>query len=465
MNGWTAIIMAAGQGARMHSSTPKVLHRMAGVSMIRHTAAAAQQLQHASTIIVVSPDNEAAIADEMGDTFAYAEQPKPLGTGHALAVALERVPFSTRNVLLLNGDMPLISGDDVVALATAHTERQAAVTVGFVQLVTERAADLGTLDRGARGKPIAIVEAVERSASTTASVDAAIGAYAFDAAWVRGMMDSLQKHESGELFVTDLVAMAVADGQRVEAVAIDSVRDAIGVNTRAQLAKAEHAMQERLRERAMNAGVTLIDPATVYLHATVELAPDVVVYPNTSISGASVIGGGAVIGPNAQLTDANVGAGAIVGSAVVKGATVGEGAQVGPFSLLREGTVLDPGAYVGSHTEIKASRIGQGSHVGHFSYVGDAIIGKNVNIGAGVVTCNFDGFEKHTTEIGDGAFIGSGGMLVAPIKIGAGALTGAGAVVNRDVDPGGRVAGVPARALGTRRTDAEAGHEGGRFLG
>jgi bifunctional UDP-N-acetylglucosamine pyrophosphorylase/glucosamine-1-phosphate N-acetyltransferase len=279
------------------------------------------------------------------------------------------------------------------------------------------------------------------------------------------MMGSLQEHDSGELFVTDLVAMAVADGQRVEAVAIDSVRDAIGVNTRAQQAKAEHAMQDRLRERAMDAGVTLIDPATVYLHATVELAPDVVVHPNTSISGASVIGAGAVIGPNAQITDATIGAGAIVGAAVVQGATVGEGAHVGPYSLLREGTVLDPGAYVGSHTEIKGSRIGTGSHVGHFSYVGDAIIGKNVNIGAGVVTCNFDGVDKHTTEIGDGAFIGSGGMLVAPVKIGAGALTGAGAVVNRDVEPGGRVAGVPARELGTRRTDAEADHEGGRSLG
>jgi bifunctional UDP-N-acetylglucosamine pyrophosphorylase/glucosamine-1-phosphate N-acetyltransferase len=465
MDGWTAIIMAAGKGARMHSSTPKVLHRVAGVPMIGHTTAAVQYLQPASTIVVVSPENEAAIADELGDTVAYAEQPKPLGTGHALAVALERVPLSSRNILLLNGDMPLISGNDIAALAADHVERHAAVTVGFVRLSPERAADLGTLERGARGKALAIVEAVERKPSKAASVDASVGVYAFDVAWVRGAIESLPEHAPGEQFVTDLVAMAVADGQRVETVAVDSVRESIGVNTRAQLAVAERAMQERLRERAMDAGVTLIDPATVYLHATVELAADVIIYPNTSISGASVIGVGAAIGPNAQLTDANVGAGATVGSAVIKSATVGENAHVGPYSLLREGTVLEPGAYVGAHTEIKASRIGGGSHVGHFSYVGDAIIGENVNIGAGVVTCNFDGVSKHVTEIGDGAFIGSGGMLVAPIKIGAGALTGAGAVVSRDVEPGGRVAGVPARALGTRRPDAEAGHEGGKSLG
>ena len=457
--------MAAGQGARMRSSTPKVLHPVAGVPLIRHAAAATRQLAPETTIIVVSPDNEDAVSDELGDTFAYAEQPKPLGTGHALAVALERVPSSSRNVLLLNGDMPLISAEDIAALAADHLARQATMTVGFVTLPTAQATDLGILERGARGKPIAIVEAMERKPSKAQTVDAAIGAYALDVTWVRGVIDNLQEHASGERFATDLVAMAVADGQRVDAVAMDSVREAIGVNTRRQLATAERVMQDRLREHAMDEGVTLIDPSTVYLHAGVVFEPDAVIHPNTSISGASVIGAGSAVGPNAQLTDALIGVGAIVDAAVVRGATVGDAAQVGPYSLLREGTVLEAGAYVGAHVEIKASRIGSGAHVGHFSYVGDAIVGENANIGAGVVTCNFDGVSKQVTQIGAGAFIGSGCMLVAPVKIGANALTGAGAVVNRDVGPGERVAGVPARALGARRTGAETGHEEGRSLG
>jgi len=457
--------MAAGQGARMRSSTPKVLHSVAGVPLIRHAAAAIRQLAPESTIIVVSPDNKDAVSDELGETFAYAEQPKPLGTGHALAVALERVPFSSRNVLLLNGDMPLISAEDVAALAADHLARQATMTVGFVTLPTAEATDLGTLERGARGKPIAIVEAVERKLSKAQTVDAAIGAYALDVTWVRDVIDNLQEHASGERFATDLVAMAVTDGQRVDAVALDSVREAIGVNTRRQLATAERVMQGRLRERAMGEGVTLIDPSTVYLHAEVVFEPDAVIHPNTSIFGASVIGAGSAVGPNAQLTDALIGVGAIVDAAVVRGATVGDAAQVGPYSLLREGTVLEAGAYVGAHVEIKASRIGSGAHVGHFSYVGDAVVGENANIGAGVVTCNFDGVSKRVTQIGAGAFIGSGCMLIAPVKIGANALTGAGAVINRDVGPGERVAGVPARALGARRTGAEAGYEGGRSLG
>lgn len=445
----------------MRSSLPKVLQRVAGVTIISHAAKAARQIDQMSLVCVVSPDNRPAIADELGDDVEYAEQPEPLGTGHALSIALERVPFQARNILLLNGDMPLITGDDLIALAGLHTERSAAMTVAIVTLPPEDAHDLGSLTRGARGKPVGITEAVERKSNSSDNVDAAIGAYAFDATWVRGAVDRLKAHDSGEYYVTDLVAMAVADGQRVESLETPSVKPAIGVNTRSQLAKAERAMQERLRERVMDGGATLIDPNTVYLDATVECAPDATIHPNTSLRGATSIGAGASIGPNAVLVDAIVGDNAVVESAVVKSSRVSSGSNVGPFSLLRDGVFLDEGAYIGAHVEIKASTIGRGTHVGHFSYVGDAIIGDNANIGAGTVTCNFDGIAKHTTRIGDGAFIGSGSMLVAPLTIGEGALTGAGAVVNHDVGAGERVAGVPARLLTARATSSAAKKEGG----
>lgn len=461
MDGWTTIVMAGGKGTRMRSSTPKVLQRVAGVTIISHAAKAARHIDQASLVCVVSPENRPAIADELGDDVEYAEQPEPLGTGHALSIALERVPFQVRNILLLNGDMPLITGDDLTALAALHIERRAAMTVAIVALPTEEAHHLGSLTRGARGKPLCITEADERKANSSDNLDVVVGAYAFETTWVRGAVQRLEAHDSGEYYVTDLVAMAVADGQRVESIEALSAKPAIGVNTRSQLAKAERAMQERLRERVMNDGVTLIDPETVYLDATVECALDATIHPNTSLKGATVIGAGASIGPNAVLVDAIIGDNAVVESAVVKSSWVCAGASVGPFSLLREGVFLDEGAYVGAHAEIKASTIGRGSHIGHFSYVGDAIIGDNANLGAGTVTCNFDGVTKHTTRIGNGAFIGSGTMLVAPVTIGDGALTGAGAVVNHDVGAGDRVAGVPARLLTARATSPAAGKEGG----
>ena len=448
--------MAAGKGVRMRSSMPKVLHRVAGVPLVVHAVNAARHAHPDLVMAVVSPASRADIAAAVGDGVECVEQPDPLGTGQALASALARVPASCGHILLLNGDKPLLRGETIAELIELHLKRSAVLTLLSAVVPAEEAADLGRVQRGARNKPVAVTEAVEARATRAASTEVNVGVYAMETAWLRGAVESLVCHPSGEYYVTDLVAAAVAGGKRVEALTMADAEEGMGVKTRSLLARAEAAMQTRLREAAMDGGATLLDPATTYLDATVELAQDVTVHPNTSIRGTTSVGEGASLGPNAQIVDSAVGPGAVVRAAVVESSTIEAGAHVGPFSHLRAGTHLAEGAFVGTHVEIKASRIGRNTHIGHFSYIGDAIIGDGVNIGAGTVTCNYDGVAKHVTEIGDGAFIGSDSMLVAPVRVGAGAVTGAGAVVTRDVAPGETVAGVPARVLhaGAGRPDA-----------
>lgn len=467
MDGWIAIVMAGGKGTRMRSSLPKVLHPVAGLPMVAHTMRAVRELGASRVLLVTNRDAHDPMTSLAGDDVVCVAQPEALGTGDALALALANLPSDTQNVLLLNAEKPLLRAATLTALADLHAKRGAVVTVLTLDLPTAEAEHLGTIQRGATRKPVAILEAGERPSLRTASAETNVGVYALDALWARDAVGRLQPHASGELFVTDLVAMAVADGRRADALPLTDRDEGLSVKTRSNLAQVELAMQRRLRDAAMDAGATLMDPATTYFDIDVTVSPDVVLHPNTALRGTTTVAEGAVIGPNAQVVDSQVGPDVVVRSAVVEGAVLERGASVGPYSHLRAGSVLMEGAFIGSHAEIKASRIGRGAHVGHFSYVGDALIGDRANIGAGTVTCNFDGTSKHVTEIGEGAFIGSDSLLVAPVRVGANAVTGAGAVVNRDVADGERVAGVPARPLDPmkRRTATGASGEGGRSLG
>ena len=467
MENWTAIVLAAGRGVRMRSRLPKVLHPIAGEPMVRHVVRSAQQLGPLATLVVVAPRDRSEICTTLGDGVECVEQPDPLGTGHALIAALPNVNPSHEQLLVLNGDAALVRVDMLQGLARRHLETQATVSLLTATVSAPDAQDLGRLQRDDTGRPVAIVESSEAEPLSTAPVEINVGVYCLAVSWTRMALERLSPHASGEYHLTDLVALAAEDKLIVEAVQLEAPLEVIGINTRGQLAQAEAAIQQRLRHHWMERGVTLQDPATTYLHSTVALDEDVVVLPNTAIQGASQVGRGVTIGPNALVINTILGEECTVGSSVLDGVVLEERTEVGPYCNLRPGTHLERGVHVGSHVEIKGSRIGAGCRVGHFCYIGDAIVGPKVNIGAGTVTCNYDGVAKHVTEIGEGALIGSDTMLVAPVKVGARAITGAGAVITHDVPPDTKVAGVPARSLLTSRRAAPRGltKEGDSSLG
>ena len=464
--------MAAGQGTRMHSATPKVLHSLVGLPMITHMLRAVRHAGPSKVLVVVPPAPvRQQIVAALGEGVECVEQSAPLGTGHALATALPHVATDARCLLVLSGDVPLVRGETLRTLVERHGQAEAALSLLVAPMDSVQAHDLGWLLRDdASGLPSAIEEARDREVDLSSDkrkqsgvMEANVGVYCVEMEWLRNAIGRLAQHPSGETYVTGLVALARQDGLTVQALAVESPEEALGVNSRSQLAKAEAAMQERLRVHWMNQGVTLEDPATTYLHAGAEMEEDAVIRSNTRLQGCTKIGRGAEIGPNAQLNDTVVAAGCKVGGSMLDGVVMEEGVMVGPYCHLRPGTYLGRDVFVGSHVEIKNSRIGAATHIGHFSYVGDALIGPNVNVGAGTVTCNYDGVSKQVTEIGEGAFIGSDTLLVAPIRVGARAVTGAGAVVTNDVPDGVTVVGIPALPIARRRVSAAeaAGREGG----
>ena len=445
---WGCAVLAAGRGSRMRSSSPKVLHRIGGKSIIDRVLGALTEAGFENRVIV--RDSSPALLEAFGIMQRFVVQEQPDGTGGALrAVLLDARTIDADNLLVLNGDLPLISPETLSRIRDAHESRSDTV-VTLLTFDAQENTDVGRIVRSHDGTVMEIVEAADRrhsNAPSDALKEGNVGVYAFRSAWARDALPRLPMHDNGEYYITDLVALAAADGHKVQTVIAHSPDEALGVNTLVDLARAEQVARSRTLEALMLSGVTIHDPASTYIDATVTVAPDTVIRPNTHISGETAIGAGCEIGPDTHITDSVIGGQCLVRGSWLDEATLGDGVSVGPYARLRPGTHIASEAHIGSFGEVKASHIGRRTAMGHFGYVGDSNIGDDVNIGAGAVTCNYDGENKHRTVIGSGAFIGSGSMLVAPVEIGEGAYTAAGTVVTKNVAAMTTVAGVPAREM------------------
>lgn len=436
-----AIVLAAGEGTRMRSSLPKVAHLVLGVPLVRYVidAARAAGIERVVTVVGHGAETVAAIASDT----EIAVQDRQLGTGHAVASAAPALAGFEGPVVVLAGDVPLIRAETLTMLCDAQRDSGAACT-----MLTARFEDptgYGRIVRDGSGAVRAIVEQKDLSPEQLAIDECNVGVYCFDASALFSALERVTPHNAqGEYYLTDVIGLLDADGRRVEAVVLKDADESHGINTRVQLAAASRVMQRRINERHMLAGVTMTDPDLVWIGPDVTLGRDVVLEPMTTLLGDTTVAEGAIVGPDTSVVDGTIGAGATVERSTVRGAHVGAGAVVGPYSFLRPGALLATGTKVGAYVEIKNSTIGEGSKVPHLSYIGDATIGADVNVGAGTITCNFDGRAKHRTTIGDGAFIGSDTMLVAPVTIGPGAVTGAGSAISKDV---------PAEALGIERSE------------
>lgn len=441
----TGVILAAGKGVRMKSRIPKALHELCGAPMLSHAAAAMRDAGVDRLVVVADPVTAESpqLALAAGNGARIAVQSEPLGTADALLAAQAECENASA-ILVGAADMPLIRPSSVRRLLDEHRTSGALATV--LTACVDSPDGMGRLLRDSEGRPTAIVEEAEADGETLAIREVNTSWYCFAPEWLWGSLEKAQYSANGERYLTDLFEIAAHDGAAA-AVEVDEPAEGIGVNDRSQLAVAEGLMRDRIRSRWMRAGVTLKDPATTYIDVNAVPGPDSTVHPGTHILGNTRIGRECQIGPGSLLNDCEVGDGAKVISSHCESANIGAYASVGPSSRLRYGAELEDGVYVGNFVEIKNSVVRTGAHIGHFSYIGDAEVGRDVNIGAGTVTCNYDGANKHRTVIGDGAFIGSGTKLVAPVRIGRGASTGAGAVVTKDVPDGQLVVGVPARKL------------------
>ena len=434
----------------MKSRKPKALHNVCGKPMLEIIVESVEAAGLAP-VIVVAPDNSTAIRQSLGDRCLYATQLERLGTGHALMQARHAVP-KCDNVLVMAGDTPLLRSRALAALSEAHLLSDAPITMLTATLADPEG--LGRVVRNSGGAIAAVVEQREADTETLNVREINVGAYCFEASWLWDNLPCLKRSSTGEIFLTDLIGEAARQGREIASVALEDSDEALGVNNRVELSRAESVMRDRIRSRWMMEGVTMPDPQSVYIDCDARIGMDSVILPNTHISGSAVIGEDCVIGPNSIIVNSQIGDECRIVSSVVEEAVVESDVHVGPFSHLRPGAYLESEVRIGNFGEIKNSRIGRATKSGHFSYIGDAEVGSNVNIGAGAITCNYDGQTKHRTVIGDDAFIGSDTMMVAPVSIGDRSYTGTGSVINKDVPPDSGAIGAPARIMSGKRANS-----------
>ena len=428
-----AVLLAAGKGTRLKSPKAKVLHLAQGAPLLEH---ALRAVVGADPVTVVVGHDAESVEAAFAGRAQFIRQDPPLGTGHAVLTA--GAAFAERTdgtILVLNGDLPLLRAATVEALFDAHAASGSAATLLVAELPDAGA--YGRVLRDGHGDVRAIVEAKDASAEERALREWNVGVYAFE---VRPLLDALARlsprNAQGEYYLTDVIGHLVAAKQRVAAFGVADAREALGVNTLAELAVASRLLVERRLAALMAAGVVVEDPASTFVGLDVSVEAGVVIRPGTLLEGRTSVAADATIGPFARLVDSEVGRGAtILDHCLLRGCVVGAGASIGPFAHLRPETLVGARARVGNFVELKKTRLGEGAKAPHLSYLGDATIGAGANLGAGTITCNYDGSAKHPTVIGEGAFVGSNSTLVAPLTVGAGAYVGAGSTITEDVPP------------------------------
>ncbi len=427
------IILAAGMGKRMHSDLPKVLHPLAGRPLLGHVLDAATALGAAATVVVYGHGGEQVRAALAARACTWVEQAQQLGTGHAVMQAMPAVAAMDR-VLVLYGDVPLVDANTLNRLLDAAAD----TSLGILTAMMDDPTGYGRIIRDAAGRILRSVEQKDGTPDELAVREANTGFLVADRARLDVWLGRLTNaNAQGEYYLTDIIGMAVADGVRVASVHPLTIEEVSGVNDRLQLAALERFHQQRLAADLMRNGVTLADPARLDIRGRLTTGRDCFIDINLICEGEVQLGDEVRIGPNCLIRDSHIGAGTeVFANCVIEGAEVGAGARIGPFARLRPEARLASDTHIGNFVEIKKAGIGVGSKVNHLTYVGDAQIGAGVNVGAGTITCNYDGANKFITVIGDGAFIGSNTALVAPVTVGAGATIGAGSVISKDAPPG-----------------------------
>lgn len=429
-----AVILAAGKGTRMKSGLPKVLHKVCGLPMVDHVLRAAQEVRAGRTVIVVGHGAD-LVKQEINGKAEIVFQHDQLGTAHALRQAEKSLHGFVGDILVLCGDTPLITANTLKNLILAHRTSGAAATV--LTAVMDDASGYGRVVRSPEGRVVKIVEQKDASPEELLVKEINSGIYCFKS---KGLFNDLAQLKSdnsqGEFYLPDLIGEYVKEDKPVAAVSVMDPVEIMGVNDRSQLAMTEAVMRSRINRSLMISGITMIDPATVYIDADVEIGRNTVIYPGTIIQGGTVIGEGCAIGPFTHIVSSRLRNNITVKQSVIDDSDIESGCNIGPYAYIRPGCVLAGQVKIGDFVELKKAQIGTGSKVPHLSYVGDAVLGEKVNIGAGTITCNYDGENKWTTTIGDSAFIGSNTNLVAPVRVGNGASTGAGSTISKDIPDG-----------------------------
>src|SRR5579875_50400 len=456
MNTYATVVLAAGKGTRMRSRLPKVLQPLAGKPLMEHildaiaampsTSALSSysSLQTHRPLVVIGYEAEQVRA-AFGERCLYAYQEQQLGTGHAVLIAqqvVDELDPLPETILVCYGDTPLVSSEILGAVLAEHLASHATIT--FLTAYAELPSDFGRIVRDAQGRVRGIVEVKRATEEQKRIREVNSGIYCFDRAWLWSALRDLPRNPSGEYYLTDLIAVA-ATQDRIISTVTGSYDETIGINDRVQLAAAEKLLRRRTLERHMYAGVTIVDPDTTYIDSDVTIGMDTIILPGTMLLGKTRVGEACRIGPGSIIEHATLGDRCVVRNSVVEYATLEDDVSMGPFSHCRQGAYLARGVRMGNFGEVKNSYVGSETDMHHFSYLGDATVGEHVNIAAGTITSNYDGKQKHRTTIGAGAFIGCDTVLVAPVTVGEGAYTGAGAVITHDVPAHALVVGVPAR--------------------